>query len=95
MARAKRGYEKVAVDKEFVLWHDSEAEVIAEAKTMGFNGAEYIILGDDMYFTAKATVVNGKIVRYGIYDRDEMVGNCGDYTSAVLYIKGKDVNEDY
>lgn len=87
---------KVEKEIEVAFYVDSEKEVREEAKSKGFNGVEYIIIGDDMYYTGKATVLNGKVIRWGLFDEEgEMVGNCGSYEDVILALKGKDVNEYY
>lgn len=94
MARPKKVITDETLDPAF--YYDTEAEVIEDAKTRGFNGVDYLVIGDDGYNTAKAFVLNGKISRWSIVDEeDETIGVCGSFADAVLFLKGKDVNEYY
>lgn len=93
MARTKKVMDEIL---DPVFYYDAEAEVAEDAKTKGFDGVDYLIIGDDGYNTVKAFVLNGKIARWSIIDEDgETVGVCGSFADAVLYLKGKDVNEYY
>lgn len=93
MARTKKVMDEIT---DVVFYYDSEDEIIEQAKTKGFNGVEYLPVGDDTFNTARATIIKGNIIRWSVVDDDgETVGVCGSYDDAVLYLKGKDVNEYY
>lgn len=92
MARQKRTDEITDV----VFYYDHESEIIEQAKTKGFNGTEYLPVGDDTFNTARATIIKGKIIRWSIIDEEGItLGVCGSYEDAMLWLKGKDVNEYY
>ena len=72
MARTKKVMDEIT---DVVFYYDSEDEIIEQAKTKGFNGVEYLPVGDDPFNTARATIIKGNIIRWSIVDEDgETVG---------------------